>query len=60
MPIDPFAALNAMVRAEATGPAIRTDEPELHRQLTDADADSGAAPDRGSPEGERTETGSRR
>jgi hypothetical protein len=56
MPIDPFAALNALLRAEAA----RADEPEIPRRPACDDTDSaavpGTVPDHGASDGERNES----
>ncbi|MFJ1597315.1 hypothetical protein [Streptomyces sp. NPDC088261] len=55
MPIDPFAALNALLRAEAA----RADEPTIRRRPPTAEPDAGAAADHAS-DGQRTESGTPR
>ncbi|MFD5033309.1 hypothetical protein ACFWM0_23295 [Streptomyces sp. NPDC058405] len=57
MPIDPFAALNAMLRAEVA----RADVSEARRRASrgsDRDAEPVAASDGAAADGERTESGS--
>ncbi|WP_327233575.1 hypothetical protein OG349_05935 [Streptomyces sp. NBC_01317] len=56
MPIDPFAALNALLRAEAA----RADEPEIRRRPPTGETDPAAAGDHAAVDGQRNESGTPR